>query len=352
MLTDYEKACLANFLQTLDDSCLKRLSSSVTNGRLTGTSREDAISCILLHSESLISFFNRKRVSTSVLLHYLHTMQIPVAGEAPKEIMLEQIFNLWKVPYQPVSSHNHHYVTPSSALALPVPPQPMGTNTTQSLQLANPQSGADNPYTALRQMIDHKKILQEADAVALEDFVYSFAAQYFELLNKPDPSTCYLHSLNSTHIFSKCRIKIVVKKSDEDIEVVDDNCESALKHLSELRESYRVLFCPNLSAGNVQNKKSCDGLLYVGVYGTLHHPDRVWGSFKQSFVLSADPFSQNSYKVKDSELILINNKDLTNGQQMLMQSSEKVNQRAIESSSNVNQLAIESSSNVEIIDVS
>lgn len=346
MLTDYEKSCLANFLQTLDDNHLKRLSSSVTNGRLIGNSREDAISCILLHSESLISFFNRKKVGSSVLLNYLHTMQIPVSGDAPKETMLEQIFNLWKVPLQRVSSHHNHYnVSSSSAVALPITSstQPMSINAAQSLQLANPhQSGAVNSYTSMKQMIDHKKMIKEADAVALEDFVYSFAAHYYELLNKPDPSTCYLHSLNPTHIFSKCKMKIVVKRSDEDIEVVDDDCVSALKHLSELRESYKVIFVPNLSADNVRSQKSCDGLLYVMVFGTLHHPDRVWGSFKQTFVLSADPFSQNSYKVRDSELTLINNKDVpSNTQQMLMQNSAKANQ-----------LAIESSSNVEIIDVS
>lgn len=348
MLSDYEKSCLANLLQTLEDGHLKRLSSSITNGRLNCNSREDAISCILLHSESLVSFFGRRKVNSTMLLKYLHSMKVPVAGEATKETMIQQILNLWKVPYQPVASHSQqNFVSTSSGLALSIPSstQPMcgAINGTQSLQLANPhQPGADHSYTSLKQMIDQKKMLKEADAVALEDFVYSFAAQFYELLNKPDPSTRYLHSLNSSHIFSKCKIKIVVKRSEEDIEVIDDTCESALKHLSELRDSYRVLFCPNLSTGNVRSQKGCDGLLYVMVFGTLHHPDRVWGSFRQTFVLSADPFSQNSFKVRDSELTLINNKDVpSNTQQMLMQNSEKVNQ-----------LAIEASSNVEIIDVS
>lgn len=339
MLNEYEKSCLTSFLQTMDDNTLKRIANSVTMGRLISNSRDESISCILLHSESLNMFFLRRKVNSLLLLKYLHSMRVPIPGESTKDTMLEQIYKLWKLPYQPATSNQQNCVSStSSILCLPTNSSAHGgINAAQCLQIPN-QSNTNHSHNSLKEMLDTKKLLKEADQVAIADFVQRFASQFYELLNKPDPTTCYLHSLNSSHFFEKCKIDIVIKGTQEDIQVGDEKCDKALKHLSDLRDTHKILFCPNLSPDAVGHKRSCDGLLCVVVCGTLHHTEGIVGQFRQKFILSTDPYAQYSYKIKDTQLILLSG-DAVYAQHNMLSNSERV-------------LAIEGNSNVEIFDVS
>lgn len=296
MLNDYEKSCLSSFLQVMDDNLLKRMSKSITCGRMECNSRDESINCILLHSDSLMSFFSRRKVGSSLLLNYLNRMQVPVSGDATKTVILEQIFKFWKIPYQPVSQLDCVPSTVSNSV--------LPSNSSQLCIATSSQDTTQSYNSSLKQMLETKKLIKEVDVVAVDDFVHRFSSQFYELLNTPNASTHFHHNLNSSHFFEKCRVEIIIKGAEEDVQVVVDKCESALKHLSDLRVTHKLLFCPNLSPGAVINKRSCDGLLCVIVCGTLHRTDGVVGQFQQSFILATDPYSQYSYKIQETTLFL------------------------------------------------
>lgn len=99
MLNEQEKNALLHFLSVLNDNKIKGLANSVTQGRIQNKTREEAISCLLLHSESLISILINKKVTAACLLNYLHHLKATAPGNATKDTLLQFVYSLWKLPY-------------------------------------------------------------------------------------------------------------------------------------------------------------------------------------------------------------------------------------------------------------
>ncbi len=81
----------------------------------------EAVNAILLHSESVSWFLNRKKITRTLLFEYLSWKRIPISGQAEKHTIIEKVIELWDqipngnlipktessmIPSQPINYNN------------------------------------------------------------------------------------------------------------------------------------------------------------------------------------------------------------------------------------------------------
>ncbi|XKL64737.1 hypothetical protein PGB90_004823 [Kerria lacca] len=324
MLSDREKSCLKHFLNFVDDGKLKALASSVTMGRIQCNSREDAINTIILHSESIISFFNRKKVTAAMLFKYINYFNVSIPGDAPKEMLIRRIFEGWQLPYSHLGQSYPQNISNSCNSAL-------AGNQTSLINSKPEQSTCNNP---LAEAISSRKLLKEAYSMAYDEFALQFAGKYFELINQPTLNgTCY-HSLNTSHFFNNCKLFVNIM-GEEEIEVSGENVENVLQILSDLQEKHKLIFVPNLTPDGVRAKIESHGLIYAFACGTIDKAEGPVGVFEQSFIMRKDPCAQNSCKIMETALNLKSSNVVSSFSQLMLNTNKNVN----------NSLAIKNESN-------
>lgn len=426
MLTDQEKRLLLHFLSTIKaDKKLKNISNNVTNGRIECKSREDAISSILMHSQSVMDILGTKAVNAHVLLNYLHEVKVEAPGNAEKDALLKYVFRMWGIqPPAPSVVQSNGVSSLSSSqnfaqlLAAPVGMNGMlSNNTNNSMQLGNtgmqtnqlmnqplqsntfvnsqtplternlvsynhnsqnmsmnanqlsvqqPQNGQTslqlhqnsylnqfqntgqhlmssnqhpqfpNQYPVQNQMqiqqknespyaevVRSSQLLKEVNSLAFDEFILNFAKQFYELLNQ-NPNSQYLHGLSDSHFFTECRIQIMIKGGQEDIEQAGENIGEVLTLLSDIKREHQLMFNPNLSADGVRGKTDSHGLIYAVASGTLHQGrGQMVGVFEHSFILRKDPFDANSCKIAESTLILRSSNAVESISQLMLTSNKR-----------------------------
>uniref|UniRef100_A0A1B6KEV2 NTF2 domain-containing protein n=1 Tax=Graphocephala atropunctata TaxID=36148 RepID=A0A1B6KEV2_9HEMI len=91
-------------------------------------------------------------------------------------------------------------------------------------------------------------------------------------------------------------------------EVIVEEAESGdavVGLLAEVKQRHKLYFSPNLSAEGVKGRSEPHGLVVVLVCGTLHQSAGVVvGLFEQTFYLIRDPLTNNSWKIKRSQVML------------------------------------------------
>ena len=55
-----------------------------------------AMEAIILHSPSVESILNRRRISKELLFNYLHWKKVPVTGTLDKQMLIQKIVSFWK----------------------------------------------------------------------------------------------------------------------------------------------------------------------------------------------------------------------------------------------------------------
>lgn len=315
-LSDQEKYLLTDFLSQMDDGRLKGLSGSVTMGRINCDSREEALNCILLHATSIRDLFNLKRISTTVLLNYLYRLNESVPGTATKEVLIQRIYQKWNLPFPTESPYSQTIVSPAPSIYPPAInyqnlAPPMGTvpcstmvpnNQFQMMSDAARVFSTPNAHDPLAQMIRSRNLLKEVNSLAFNEYIVGFAQTFYNLLN--NASGQYQHSFNDTHFFGECKLKIMIKGAEEDIELEGEGIVEVLTVLSDLKKEHQLYFSPNLTEQGVRSKRDSHGLISAVVCGTLHQRSGPVGVFEQCFIISPDPFARESYKIQETVLIL------------------------------------------------
>lgn len=309
MLTDYEKSCLTTYLQTLDDEKIKHLAGSVTNGMMRCYSREEATKCILQHCPSLAQFFHRKKADRNSVFRYLHQMNVAVHSDLSKEILIQMVFELWRIPYTPMtpastvtSSFESRIPSVSNAIAL--------------------QTNSNEPVNSIKNLLESEKILKEANTLGFEKYISVFAEQFYRLLNETPSGSGHLHSLNNTHFFGDCKMIIRIKGDSEETEVFCEGSTDILNNLSNLKKEHKLIFRPNLTEEGVRGKRDRYGTIQATVCGTLHQlPNRFVGYFQQAFVLGKDPFENDTSRITDSALVMTAKAAAPSLSQLMLESS-------------------------------
>lgn len=108
----------------------------------------------------------------------------------------------------------------------------------------------------------------------------------------------------ATHFWADGKFKLTMMSHNTvTAEYTEDSPEKISELLFKVKTEHNLHFNPNL-AGGVKVQIDPHGLVILLICGTLHKNSILVGVFEQTFSLARDPFSENNWKIKKSELHL------------------------------------------------
>lgn len=246
---------ITSILSKLDLVSLSALASTVTNGLLKNklTTKRGAIEAILVHSPDLESILRRKIITREILFAYLHENNVSVTCPTTKNELVYQICNLW----------NLKQCTTASTVVTP--------------------------------QID----LHDPNQLALQ-----FSEWFYALMNRNEP-------IPSEHFWPDVNLTInLIFPTQTLTENVESNPCEAAKMLFTKRLESGVYLNPNLSSAGTRGRMDVHGLVEVLSCGSLHTNNTCVGVFEQMFMLARDPFVENNWKIKRTQLNLRSKSDV------------------------------------------
>lgn len=124
-----------------------------------------------------------------------------------------------------------------------------------------------------------------------------FSEWFYEMLNKPE-------HIDADHFYPDAQLKLNIISDTSTVTDQTENPTSIVELLFKTKTGYNLFFNPNLSGEGVQGRVDPHGLVMVLTCGTLHSNDICVGLFEQVFALARDPFCENNWKIKNTELNL------------------------------------------------
>lgn len=214
----------------------------------------EAVNAIINYSSDVVSILRRKVLTRELLFTYIHQKNIPVNLPANKNDLIAKIASFWDVQYTPQDTE------------------------------------------IIENISDNNTVTSDQIAILAEQFTQWFYSQ----LNRNE---CL-----PEHFFPDAKLQITFTVNNQQIksEFVENDCQQIAQQLFFLKMQYDLYFNPNLTKDGVQGKLDPHGLVIVLVCGTLHKDGVCVGIFEQLFALARDPFTQNNWKIKSTQLNLKN----------------------------------------------
>ncbi|XP_060520982.1 uncharacterized protein C3orf38 homolog isoform X2 [Cylas formicarius] len=234
-------------LSKLSPHDVHALARTITQGLKKCRNKEEAIQCIIKYSSDEISILRRRTVTRDILFSYLEECGIKVRLPTTKNDLIDRIAELWNIPRTSNSSENN------------------------------------NSDVASREVVS----IGDINVMAQQ-----FADWFYSMLNEND--------LGSEHLFEVN----IFANNECDTTVLENNPQEVTSLLLQTRLKHNLHFNPNISDEGVHGRTDPHGLVVVLVCGTLHVSNICAGVFEQVFTLAKDPFSQNTWKIKSTELNL------------------------------------------------
>lgn len=211
----------------------------------------EAIEIIIKYSPDELSVLKRKSVTKEVLFDYLHEKDVVIPVPTTKSTLIDKICQLWNLQ------------------ATPYKFEEIAQNNIQS-----------NPT-------ENINLLGE-----------KFAEWFYNMLNTTP-------IVGSEHFWHDATLTLnLISETQTVSEKVSDDCEKIASLLSTTKTTHNLFFNPNLTKDGVRTKMNPHGLVLLMVCGTLHTDRECVGVFEQMFSLARDPFSENNWKIKRTELNL------------------------------------------------
>lgn len=206
------------------------------------------------------SLLKRRSVTKEILFSYLHDKNIPVKLPLTKIDVIEKITEYWEVPMIKLDSK------------------------TSEESIENISKTHSTEICVSRN--DH----------GIDSLAEHFVKWFFGMVNQKEEI--------SSHFFNDSRCKITFYDVNIDCKVIENNPQDIGSTLLSLSVQNKLFFNPNFTSDGVQGRMDPHGLVMVLVCGTLHHNENCVGVFEQVFALARDPFSENNWKIKSTELNL------------------------------------------------
>ncbi|KAF2879165.1 hypothetical protein ILUMI_27017 [Ignelater luminosus] len=262
---------IREILSKLDQSELLSLAATVTQGLLKNKleSNADAIEAILKYSPDLQSILRRRIVTREILFAYAHKYGAPVILPATKNDLVDTLCQFWDLKTFPS-------------------PTDVGTidNTTSIQQL--PQ-----------------QFQQEASSLDVTVLAIKFCEWFYTMMNSDKP-------IGAEHFWEDAKLRLnLFSATNEIYQVVDESTEEISRVLFKTKCEHYLYFNPNFLNDGIGGRIDPHGLVVVLACGTLHANNACVGVFEQVFMLARDPFSDNNWKIKNTELNL-RNKEVRN----------------------------------------
>lgn len=216
-------------------------------------STSEAVEAILKYSPNELSILKRKSITREILFEYLHQQNAAIPIPTTKSTLIDKICQLWNLHAQP---YKHE--------------EPSNNACTTS---ATPEVNVD--------------LLGE-----------KFSEWFYNMVNTSPiigPEHFWRDAVLTLHLISEAQTVT---------EVIQDDCEKIALLLSNTKTTHNLFFNPNLTKEGIKSRMSPHGLVIVMVCGTLHTDNQCVGVFEQVFGLARDPFSENNWKIKNTELNL------------------------------------------------
>lgn len=115
------------------------------------------------------------------------------------------------------------------------------------------------------------------------------------------------------HFFNDATLKLsLISNDDCDNTFIKDDPEEISNVLQRVKFQHNLYFNPNFSKEGIQGRIDPHGLVMVLACGTLHIQETMSGVFEQIFALARDPFCDNNWKIKHTQLNLRSNGGVMN----------------------------------------
>lgn len=125
-----------------------------------------------------------------------------------------------------------------------------------------------------------------------------FSQWFYAIMNRGE-------TIEPNHFYPDAHFKLKLFANGELSTMEEtESPESIAELLTQVKTEYNLFFNPNLNFEGVQGRIDPHGLVMVMVCGTLHTNDMCVGVFEQIFALARDPYCDNNWKIKTSELNL------------------------------------------------
>lgn len=249
---------LVAVLSKLDEDTLLALAKTVTQGLKRSNTTEEAIGNIIKYSSDEISILRRKAVTRDLLFNYLDENNVKVRLPTTKNELIDRIAELWNIP---------RIGAPKQEKA--------NSEQKEGTEVALPR----NEGSSVSEMADQ------------------FSKWFYEMLNAND--------CGPEHFFEDAKLKLNMYINDDcDTTVVESDTEEIINVLLKTKSQYNLFFNINDSKDGIQGRMDPHGLVIVLTCGTLHVQSICAGVFEQVFALARDPFSDNNWKIKNTELNL------------------------------------------------
>ena len=244
----------------------------------------EAVTAIILHSESANWLLNRKKLTRAMLFGYLNLKKVPISGQAEKSTIITRILELWAVaePQNVIVSATEE-------------PSSFGEN--QSAHAITHSSADVNSEMGLKFSQWFYEILlavhkQTVPGSKLSEQFWR-DVRFKITLNACDNTNCQeaigSDEVNLHHWSLSCIFNMI-------------SCKQAANLLQILLCQHGFLLNPNLSSNGVRERKDPHGMVIIGVCGTAHQFENCSGIFEQVFGLLQDPSVEFHWRIKWSEL--------------------------------------------------
>ncbi|XP_066148057.1 uncharacterized protein C3orf38 homolog isoform X2 [Euwallacea fornicatus] len=251
------KQGLVDVLSYLDIDSLISLARNVTQG-LKKSGNSKAIENIIKYSPDELSILRRKAVTRDILFNYLEGNNIKVRLPITKNELIDTVADFWNLP-----------------------------------RIGGGQNNGTAESSSSRVSVESNQ--QEGNTINL--MAIKFTHWFYSMLND--------NECGAEHFFSDAKLRLNMFANNScDTTEVDNNPKELMGALLKTKLQYNLQFNPNDSSDGIQGRIDPHGLVMVLACGTLHVGDTCAGVFEQVFALARDPFSENNWKIKNTELNL------------------------------------------------
>uniref|UniRef100_A0A1Y1LRJ9 NTF2 domain-containing protein n=1 Tax=Photinus pyralis TaxID=7054 RepID=A0A1Y1LRJ9_PHOPY len=273
---------IKQILSQLGDEELWGLTRTVTGGLLQDKiqSREEALLAIINYSPDFKSILKRKVVTRELLFSYLHQNRIPVVMPISKDEIIGIICSHWN--------------SKKTAQSRPATIQSVHHSSTVQ-QLQNDQSTQNDVIVQQSTQVQN---VQQSGQLDVNFLALKFTEWFYSMLNSTEP-IAHDHFWND----SKLKVNLLSPNGDSTEEIVYGPAVIS-QTLFKIKTEHNLYFNPNCLNDGVQGRVDPHGLVAVLACGTLHVNSVCVGVFEQVFMLARDPFLENNWKIKTTELNL------------------------------------------------
>ncbi|XP_044750802.1 uncharacterized protein C3orf38 homolog [Coccinella septempunctata] len=285
---------IEDIINVLTEEEILSLATTISSGLLKNkiSSRQDALKVILNYSEDITSILRRKVFTREKLLSYLYDKNISVKLPITKPEIIEKILESWT---------NENSLNEPSELPDRIDPHTAGCS-----QPTSDEMGVVQNQKIINTTSDSAFIIEKSGQlydVNVEKTVKLLAEQFsdwfYRLLNG--------NELTPEHFYPDGVLNLaVVINGDTSTKNICSDPKAITETLISTKNQYNLFFNPNLMADSLKVQMDAHGLVMVIVGGTLHINSVCVGVFEQMFALARDPFAENNWKIKRTDLNLTN----------------------------------------------